>query len=35
MSENSKKSIFQKLENFVSKVFKTSLGIFFEALMRY
>ena len=32
MSKNSKKSIFQKLEDFVSKVFKTSLEIFFEAL---
>ena len=32
MLENSKKTIFQKLEDFVSKVFKTSLEIFLEAL---
>ena len=32
MSEKSKKTIFQKLERFVSKVFNTTLEIFFEAL---
>ena len=32
MSEKTKKSTFQKLEHFVSKIFKTTLEVFLEAL---